>query len=294
MAAHRPRAALDLRQGPHRHDRVPVERDPDEAALRDVRRGARGRGRAARHLRPRQRLRRADGPRPRDRAAHPARPHPAGPRPRAAARRDQRPALHQGRGRQGPRGPALRPVRLDPDGPQPVQVRRRRLLPQVRRRDAPPLARAARGVRQHPAHRRALRGLLRGGRGALHAALPLPPGRGRDVVVHQGGRDRPPAPLPRGGARLRAQAGGLRGGRHRLQGLPRLLPRRRRLHQLGQAQRHPRRPRPWLGCRLDVRLRDGHHRPRPGAARPHLRAVPQPRAHVDARLRRRLRRAPAR
>ena len=102
------------------------------------------------------------------------------------------------------------------------------------------------------------------------------------------------APLPRGSARLRPQAGGLRGGRHRLQGLPGLLPRRRRLHQLGQAQRHPRRSRPRLGCRLDVRLRHGHHRPRPDPARPHLRAVPQPRAHVDARLRRRLRRAPAR
>ena len=72
--------------------------------------------------------------------------------------------------------------------------------------------------------------------------FPVPAGRGRDVVVHQGGRDRPAAPLPRGGARLRAQAGGLRGGRHRLEGLPRLLPRRRRLHQLGQAQRHPGRP----------------------------------------------------
>ena len=102
------------------------------------------------------------------------------------------------------------------------------------------------------------------------------------------------APLPGRRPRLRPQAGGLRERGHRLQGLPRLLPRRRRLHQLGQAQRHPRRPRPWLGRRLDVRLRHGHHRPRPAAARPDLRAVPQPRAHVDARLRRRLRRAPAR
>ena len=37
-----------------------------------------------------------------------------------------------------------------------------------------------------------------------------------------------------------------------------------------------------------------HHRPRPAAARPDLRALPQPRARLDARLRRRLRRAPAR
>ena len=34
-------------------------------------------------------------------------------------------------------------------------------------------------------------------------------------------------------------------------GFPRLLPRRRRLHQLGQGQRHPGRSRPRLRCRLD-------------------------------------------
>ena len=40
-----------LRQGPDRHDRLPLERDPDQAALRDVRRGPRGGRGAARHLR---------------------------------------------------------------------------------------------------------------------------------------------------------------------------------------------------------------------------------------------------
>ena len=73
-----------------------------------------------------------------------------------------------------------------------------------------------------------------------------------------------------------------------------LLPRRRRLHHLGQEERHPGRPGPWLGCRLDVRLRHEDHRPRPHPARADLRAVPQPRAALAARLRRRLRRAPAR
>ena len=48
------------------------------------------------------------------------------------------------------------------------------------------------------------------------------------------------------------------------------------------------------GAGLDVRLRHEDHRPRPDPARPDLRAVPQPRAALDARLRRRLRRAPAR
>ena len=53
-------------------------------------------------------------------------------------------------------------------------------------------------------------------------------------------------------------------------------------------------PGPWLGRRLDVRLRDADHRPRPAGARPDLRALPQPRPRLDARLRRRLRRASAR
>ena len=43
-----------------------------------------------------------------------------------------------------------------------------------------------------------------------------------------------------------------------------------------------------------VRLRDADHRPRPARARPALRALPQPRARLDARLRHRLRRASAR
>ena len=34
QAAHRPRAAADLRQGPDRHHRLPVRRDPDPAAAR--------------------------------------------------------------------------------------------------------------------------------------------------------------------------------------------------------------------------------------------------------------------
>ena len=41
-------------------------------------------------------------------------------------------------------------------------------------------------------------------------------------------------------------------------------------------QRHPGRSGPWLRRRLDVRLRDADHRPRPAPARPDLRALPQP------------------
>ena len=52
-------------------------------------------------------------------------------------------------------------------------------------------------------------------------------------------------------------------------------------------------PGPRLGRGLDGRLRDADHRPRPARARPDLRALPQPRPRLDARLRHRLRRAPA-
>ena len=94
----------------------------------------------------RELLLRADGPWPRHRAQRPGRPAAARQGPRPAAGRDQRPALHQARGRDRARRAAVRPVRLDAGRPEPVQVRRRRLLPQDRGRDARGLARASRGV----------------------------------------------------------------------------------------------------------------------------------------------------
>ena len=181
-----------------------------------------------------QLLPRADGARAGDRVPGPGRPAPAGQGPRPADRGDQRPALHPQGGRARARGAAVRAVRLDDGRPQPVQARRRRLLPQVARGDAPGLARAARGVRQHPAHRRALRGVLRRGRGPLHAALPGARRRVGAVLVRQGGRGRPAAPLPRRGRRRAAQPGRVRDRGHLQQGLRGLLPGRRRLHQLGQ------------------------------------------------------------
>ena len=157
------------------------------------------------------------------------------------------------RGRQGARGAAVRAVRLDPGRPEPVQVRRRRLLPQVRR------ARCAHLWRELPeacdntlliAERCEV--VLHRGRGPVHAALPLPEGENEAVLVRQGGRDaactqRYPGGIPDD---VRKQAD------YETEviiahGLPRLLPRRRRLHQLGQGQRHPGRPGPWLRRRLD-------------------------------------------
>ena len=66
------------------------------------------------------------------------------------------------------------------------------------------------------------------------------------------------------------------------------------LIQHAKSRRHPRRPRPRVGRGLARRVRPGHHRPRPDQAQADLRAVPQPRAHLDARHRHGLRRAPAR
>ena len=151
--------------------------------------------------------------------------------------------------------------------------------------------RVARGLRQHAADRRALRRRVHRGQRHLHAPLPLPGGRGRELLVRQGGREGPELPLPARHPGRRTQAGRLRGRRDHPDGLPGLLPGGRRLHQLGQGQRHPRRSRSRVGRGLDVRLRDADHRPRPPQARPDLRAVPQPRPRLDARLRHRLRRA---
>ena len=77
-------------------------------------------------------------------------------------------------------------------------------------------------------------------------------------------------------------------------GFRRLLPDRRRLHQMGQGQRHSGRAGPRFGRRLGRRLGADHHRPRPDRARPAVRALPQPRARVDARLRHRFLRNPPR
>ena len=82
--------------------------------------------------------------------------------------------------------------------------------------------------------------------------------------------------------------------RHHRHGLPRLFPDRRRLHQMGQGQRHSGRPGPRFGRGLGGRLGADHHRSRSAAARPAVRALPQSRARVDARLRHRFLRNPAR
>ena len=294
QAARRPRAARGVLPGPDRHHRLPVGRGADLAAPGQLRQGARvGRG-VPRHPRARQLLPRADGPRALHRAPGPRRPAAAEQGPRAAPDRHQRQPLRQPRRRHRPRAPAVRLLRQHDGRPEAVQVRRRQLLRQVAAGDARALGRPlrhARGLRQHAADRRALpRRVQRVGQ--LHAALPLPGGGERGLLVRQGGRARAARALPRGHPRQGPRPGRLRGRGHHLDGVPRLLPGRGRLHQLGQGQQDPRRSGPRVGRRVDVRLRDADHRPRPARARPDLRALPQPRPRLDARLRHRLRRPP--
>ena len=147
---------------------------------------------------------------------------------------------------------------------------------------------------KHLGHRRTLRHLLHRGHRHLHAPVPLPAGRERGLLVRARGGGRTAPSVPDRDSRPGPPTGRLRDRRHPLDGLRRLLPGRRRLHHLGQGARHPGRSRPRLGPRIDGGVRDADHRPRPASARTDLRTVPQPRPGLDARLRHRLRRAPAR
>ena len=93
------------------------------------------------------------------------------------------PALHQLRQHDG------HPGRRRP-GPA-VRVQRRRLLPQVRRRDARAVGRQvrpARGLRQHAADRRALRRQFTEGNGTYMPRFPCPRGGERGLLAGQGGR----------------------------------------------------------------------------------------------------------
>ena len=83
-------------------------------------------------------------------------------------------------------------------------------------------------------------------------------------------------------------AAGLRDEDHRADGLRRLLPDRGRLHRLGAPQPGAGRSGPRLGRGLARRVRARHHRSRSVALRADLRALPESRAGVDARLRHRL------
>jgi hypothetical protein len=124
-----------------------------------------------------------------------------------AAAGDQRPALHQCRGREGARGAAVRAVRVDPDGPGPVQVRRGLLLSAQRRRDAPLFRELPAGVRQHLAHRRACaRSPSWRRRGSTCPASPARRGRTRRPGSSRRSRPGCRRATPAGCRRVRKQA----------------------------------------------------------------------------------------
>ena len=211
------------------------------------------------------------------------------------AGRDQRPALHQGRGRQGPRGAALRPVRLHPDGPQPVQVRRRGVLPQD--------ARSRCGTCSASCPEACDNTLL------IAERCEVASSRARAATCRgspaRRGRTRSP------GSSRRSSAACGRATPTAFRSMRRTQARYETEVILGKgypgyflvvadfinwAKDNSIRVGPGRGsgagsmCAYAMRITDLD----PVPQRPDLRAVPQPRAPVDARLRRRLRRAPAR
>ena len=177
----------------------------------------------------------------------------------------------------------------------PVQVRRHRLLHQAGQRDVrdQQQRRLAGGVPQLPAaHRRPGRPRRDVRVQEPDAQVPDPRRlRLRGRAVRRRGLAGHGQAVPQRVRREAPRAGRVRDLDHLPDGLSRLLPRRRRLHQLGEEQR--RGGRPWARQRRGQhrRLLDGHHRPGPAGPRADLRAVPEPRADLDARHRHRLRRA---
>ena len=240
----------------------------------------------------RELLRRDHGPRPRHRAPRHGRPAAAREGARPAARRHQRPALHARRTtptatrRCCACSPARRSTTRTASSSTPTSSTSR---PPAEMRAA--LPRPPRGVRQHAAHRRALRGRVRHER-ELHAALP---GARRARPRSAGSSRRSSAACtsatPAASPTTCARRPSTRPTSSLQMGFPGYFLVVADFINWAKEQRHPGRPGPRFGRRLDGRLRDADHRPRPAAARADLRALPQPRARLDARLRRRLRRA---
>ena len=155
-------------------------------------------------------------------------------------------------GRRHPRGAAGDPVRVDPRRSQAVPLRRQGLLPQVAGGDAGAVGRqvpAPRGMRQHPADRRALPHRLRRGR---EPDAPLPGARRRDRIelVRQGGRARAAPALPGWHHRRGPHPRGLRGRDDPSDGLPRVLPGDGRSDRVVAGARDPGRSRSRIGDRL--------------------------------------------
>ena len=143
---------------------------------------------------------------------------------------------------------------------------------------------------------RRTRAVLRGrvGPARPHAGLPgARRARPGVVAAARGGRRAGTAVPGRRATRVR-RTRRLRDRGHLRQGLSVVLPDRRRPRRLRAVGGHPGGSRPRFGRGLAGGLRAAHHRHRPDRARSAVRALPQPRARIDARHRHRLRRPPPR
>ncbi len=194
-----------------------------------------------------------------------------------------------------PRGARVRGRRRNAGQPASRQAFFARAVLQDAAADGRAVCRRAVGAGQYAAHRPALQPATEPGC-AEAARLPdagRQPARGLLPCLElRRPRAAPAGAVPRCGEARRAAAAvraapGLRDRDDPEDGLRRLLPDRGRLHQLGPAQRLPGGPRPRLGRRLAGGVLAGHHRPRPAALPAAVRALPQPRAGVDAGLRHR-------
>ncbi len=217
------------------------------------------------------------------------------------ARRHRRRALREPRGRQGPRGADVHRLGQDARGREAAQARHRRALHHRAGRDGRrPPATSGRPSTTPCASPRCATSSCKLGKSFL-PTFELPEGMSEDGLHPEALAGRAST-----GASARSTASTRTTATptaHRLElelgviekmGFTRLLPHRPGLHQLGEGARRPGRPGPRLGRRLHRGLVAAHHRPRPAPLEPALRALPEPRARLDARLRRRLLPEPAR
>ena len=287
QAVGRPRADRRSRRGRDRAHRLPAEPLLPAPARRPPRRGQGPRRASCSSVRRRERLLR--GPEERARRAGAGqrgdRPDRAG--ARAPARRHRRRPLP--RREDYHHHAALLCVQTKSTLAEPkITLRHQRVLPALERGDGAGVRGVAGGARVDARDRRALRRRARA-RPAADPALPDArwPERGR--VPARAGRTRGSGerygdPAPGAGGRARR----VRARRDRADGLQRLLPDRLGLRQVRQGLGNRGRPGARLGGGLARRLLPADHRRRPAPLRPAVRALPEPRARVDAGHRHRL------
>ena len=206
---------------------------------------------------------------------------------RTPGRRHQRRALPQARRPRRARRAALHRARQGSQRRRPDALRSRALL-QERAGDRRAASRIGRTCSRTRSDRRRESTSSSGRSTTCRRSRCRPASRRENellTTLATGGRE---GALRRSAPRQRARAARLRARRHHEDGLRRLLPDRRRLHQGGARPRHPGGTRPRIGRRLARRVLAAHHQRLSAQVRSAVRALPESRARVDARRRRRL------